>query len=52
MARDKHRNLSNKNQYYLASSEPSSSKQILISKDTGKARFRFKITFYDDDGGL
>jgi len=53
MARGKHKNLSNRNQDYLASSEPSSS----TIENTGypnkpeKQDLDVKITSYDDDRG-
>jgi hypothetical protein len=48
MVREKHRNLSNRKQGYLASSEPSSP----TTKHIGKARFGFKSTSLGDDRGL
>jgi hypothetical protein len=54
MARGKCKNISNRNQGYLASSEPSS--PTIASPGyphhIGKARFGCKITFHDDDRGL
>jgi len=53
MARGKQRNLSNRNQDYLASSEPiSPTKANTGYPNTRKTVLGFKITFYDDDGGL
>jgi len=54
MARGKHRNLSNGNQDYLASSEPS----CPTKEDTGypntpeKQDLDLKSHFFDNDGGL
>jgi len=54
MARDKHRNLSHKKPSLLGiiTAQISQQNKYWISKHTGKARFEYKITFYDDDGGL
>lgn len=54
MARGKRRNLNNRNQEYLASSEPSSpTKENTRYPNTPvKQDLDLKITFFDNDGGL
>jgi hypothetical protein len=54
MVGDKHKNISNRNQGYLASSEPNSShhSKSWIHHHNGNARFRSKITSHDGDRGL
>ena len=51
MVKGKHKNLTNRNQGYLASSEPSSptTESPGYPQHIGKARFRFKITSHDAD---
>jgi hypothetical protein len=53
MARGKHKNLSNRNQGYMASSEPSFLTTAIpgYPHDTWKARFWFQITSHDGDKG-
>jgi hypothetical protein len=54
MARGKHKNLKNRNQGYMASSEPSSPNTAshVYPQHTGKTRFWLKITSLHDDRGL
>jgi hypothetical protein len=49
MAGGKHENRSNRNQGYLASSEPNST--TIASHHTRKARYGSKVTSHDDDRG-
>jgi hypothetical protein len=51
MAGGKHKNISNRNQGYLASSEPNTP-TIASPGYARKARFRSKITSHDDDKEL
>jgi hypothetical protein len=55
MAKGKCKNLTNRNQDYLASSEPIyhlSYHRTLVPQNTGKARFGFKIIIHDADRGF
>jgi hypothetical protein len=49
MAKGKHKNLTNRNQNYLASLEPNTPSVPWKHQHTGKARFRFKIIAPDAD---
>jgi hypothetical protein len=54
MAKGEHKNTSNRNQGYLASSEPSppTTAKPGYPQHTIKARLCFKITSLDDDRGI
>jgi hypothetical protein len=52
MARGKHKSISNRNQFELATSEPSSSNTSILDAPTYKAKFRSKFSFHEDDSRL